>query len=343
MANLLLYRNIRARDQLDIFLISAILSLLGVRLYLELTDYPQIASGGLHIAHMLWGGLFMMMAIVVAISFLGRRAHQITAILGGIGFGVFIDELGKFITKDNDYFFQPTVGLIYAIFVVLYLAFNFLSRDRGMSSREYQINALSQLEEAVALDLDEGERRQVNHLLAKANQKSDITRELKNLVNSLQINTVQKHSRLHILVQKIDKLYRKFWQRKESHRIVQIVFLLQAVVLFITIVATAYSHFNDISFLFDDEVSYGDELILGQAITSVISIGFVVFGLSQLSNSRIEAFEYFRRSLLINIYLTQFFAFSRIQLEALPGLVASIVLLTIVSFVVREERRLQKL
>lgn len=122
------YQNIRARDQLELFLLGAVSSLLLVRFYLHITGYPQIGSGGLHIAHMLWGGALMLVALVIALSFLGARAQRLTAFIGGIGFGVFIDELGKFITRDNNYFYQPTIGLIYAIFICLYLAFNFLSR-----------------------------------------------------------------------------------------------------------------------------------------------------------------------------------------------------------------------
>src|SRR5688572_1651815 len=92
-------RNYRANDQLELFLVSAVTSLLAVRAYLHLSGYPQIGSGGLHIAHMLWGGFLMAAAIAMALTYLGRRIERISAVVGGIGFGIFIDELGKFITR----------------------------------------------------------------------------------------------------------------------------------------------------------------------------------------------------------------------------------------------------
>ena len=106
MSRISLYRNAQARDQLDIFLISAVTSLLLIRFYLSLTGYPQIGSGGLHIAHVLFGGMFMLAGISVSLSFLGLHAQRLAAFLSGIGFGAFIDELGKFITRDNNYFFR---------------------------------------------------------------------------------------------------------------------------------------------------------------------------------------------------------------------------------------------
>jgi hypothetical protein len=58
-------RDIEASDSLEIFLVSAVSAILGIRFYLYLTDYPQIGGGGLHIAHMLWGGLLMLVAMTI--------------------------------------------------------------------------------------------------------------------------------------------------------------------------------------------------------------------------------------------------------------------------------------
>jgi hypothetical protein len=107
-----LVRDADAGGTLEIFLVASILSILGIRAFLAATGYPQLGGGGLHIAHMLWGGLFMLIALLLVLSFLNLSVRWLSALLAGIGFGTFIDELGKFITEDNDYFFQPTIALL---------------------------------------------------------------------------------------------------------------------------------------------------------------------------------------------------------------------------------------
>lgn len=341
MSRLPLYRNVKARNQFDLFFVSAITSLLSVRLYLELADYPQVGGDTLHIAHMLPGGLLMMLALLINFTLLGNRTRQISAVIGGVGFGVFIDELGKFITKDNNYFFEPAIGIIYALFVVLYLVFNFITKDKALTSREYQLNALAQLEEAVALDMDKGEREEVYRLLDKADQRSKVTKELRRLVDSVDVASEEHHRRFHKLSRSLDEWYARFWRQKRSHAYVQILFALQAVAIFGTLVFTNYTNINDVSLLFDDQVTYGEELIIGQLLSSGASIVLLIYGLIQLPSSRLMAFEQFRRATLINIYLTQFFAFSRIQFEALYGFAASLIILILLGFIIREEYRLQ--
>lgn len=120
---------------LDRFLIASVATVLVIRFYLAITGYPQVGGGGLHISHILWGGLGMLVALILSLSFPGKRTQSIVALLGGIGFGTFIDELGKFITSDNNYFFQPALVLIYIIFMLLLLSFHVLESLPVISER----------------------------------------------------------------------------------------------------------------------------------------------------------------------------------------------------------------
>jgi hypothetical protein len=134
-------RSFYGEDLLENFLVSAVASVLLIRLFLSLTDYPQIGGPGLHIAHMLWGGFLMLAAIFIALGFLSRPAHEWAAVLGGIGFGAFIDEMGKFITNDNNYFFEPTIAIIYVTFILIYLAIRGIFYFRPKTQYENLANA----------------------------------------------------------------------------------------------------------------------------------------------------------------------------------------------------------
>ncbi len=104
---------------LDVFTITTAASVLLTRLFLEITGYPQLGGRHLHIAHMLWGGLFITTSFLyLLLSVKPKKA--IACITGGIGLGLFIDEIGKFITRTNDYFFRPTAFLIYTILLLIW-------------------------------------------------------------------------------------------------------------------------------------------------------------------------------------------------------------------------------
>src|SRR5919198_1157415 len=143
-----LARDFDAGAYLQDFLVATVASILLTRLFLGLTGFPRLGGGGLHVAHMLWGGLLMLLALVLLLALLGKRTKRLAAVIGGAGFGLFVDELGKFITADNDYFFQPTIALIYSLLVLLFLAFPALER-RSLSTEECLANAADMLREVV--------------------------------------------------------------------------------------------------------------------------------------------------------------------------------------------------
>ena len=83
-----------------------------VRLFLELTGYPQVGGGSLHIAHLLWGGLALFIAAIITLIWDNPGVLYLSAIFSGVGVGLFMDEVGKFITQNNDYFFPAAAPII---------------------------------------------------------------------------------------------------------------------------------------------------------------------------------------------------------------------------------------
>ena len=332
-------RSSASRGLFDLFLVSAVSSILLLRFYLDLTGYPSIGGTKYHVAHVLWGGILMMIAFVLNFAFLGKAIQRVVALVGGVGFGVFIDEIGKLITRDNDYFFRPAVGIIYAIFVALYLAVSFLTREQKLSSEEYQLNALRQLEEAVHQDMDAHERASTRQLLLRADQQSALTKKLLQLLKSLPVTSSAKQGAYRRLRSRFAVGYARLWERRASSGLIRWFFVLETMVFVAAVVGPLYADVSDVQSFFAGKADYGHSLVIGQAVTTAVSVMCVVFGLAWLSKSRLHAFEWFRRATLINLLLTQFFEFSRVEFTALPGFIFSLILLAIIDAVIAEETR----
>ena len=336
------YRNSRARDQLEIFLLSAIGSVLVIRFFLHITGYPQLGGGTLHIAHVLYGGLFMGAAMILSLAFIGLRIQRLSAFLSGVGFGFFIDEVGKFITSDNDYFFRPAVGIIYAIFLILYLTFNFLSRTQKLSSKEYQLNALVHLEEAIVRDMDPTEKERAHLLLLKADHRSPLTRQLQDLVENVQLVPEDGPRRITRLLNWMDRRYTNFWNLRNSNRLIRSFFVFESVLFVVVVSWGIFNNLDDVTHLLETGVaSYDFWLFMGQIISSIVAAGFAVVGAVLLAWSRMLAFEQFRRATLINLYLTEFFIFSRVEFAALPGFLFNLGVLLFVTYIIHQERRVR--
>ena len=102
-----------AESYVLISLVSFAITIIAVRLFLELTGYPQVGNSTLHVAHLLWGGLLLFVSVMMTLIWDNPSFMRVAAALSGVGIGLFIDEVGKFITQNNDYFFPPAAPIIY--------------------------------------------------------------------------------------------------------------------------------------------------------------------------------------------------------------------------------------
>ena len=137
----------------ETFTIIAIATILLTRLYLQLTGYPQIGGGDLHIAHALYGGALMMLALLIGWLMLGFGARMACVVLGGIGFGLFLDEVGKFVTKTNDYFYGPAAEIMYILVVVILVGSRIVRDFRPLSAQECLASAAMIASDGVARGL----------------------------------------------------------------------------------------------------------------------------------------------------------------------------------------------
>jgi len=179
------------RDQGQRYLLLTIASfavtVMAVRVYLDMAGYPKVGGGGLHVAHLLWGGLLLVVAALLLQLFVGRRALTLSAVTAGVGVGLFIDEVGKFITESNDYFFAPAAPIIYGGILLLILIWFVLRRDTVPSVPEATQGAIEALRDLADGRLSRRERdRAVERLRAVGASAggSDLPAELLELLTS---------------------------------------------------------------------------------------------------------------------------------------------------------------
>ncbi|RME51854.1 MAG: hypothetical protein D6790_19335 [Caldilineae bacterium] len=146
-----------AERYLLLSLLSFAASVTLTRLFLELTGYPQLGNSELHIAHVLWGGLALFVAALLPLLFANRWVYTWTGLLSGVGVGLFIDEVGKFITQSNDYFYPAAAPIIYAFFLLVVLVYQRVRRVQEPDPRSALYHALDALQEVLDHDLDPDE------------------------------------------------------------------------------------------------------------------------------------------------------------------------------------------
>jgi hypothetical protein len=324
-------RNAEFGSLLETFLIAGVTTVLVIRTQLWLTHYPQLGGGGLHIAHLLWGGVFMVLAIGILLVFLGRGPRRPAALIGGVGFGFFIDELGKFITEDNDYFFKPAAGVIYLIFILLFLLIRLLARGRALTSDERAANAVYLAIDATHGRLRERERRQAVALLAQADATDPLVVPMRNLLAELRGVPTPPPRFYERAAERARELYLRATRWHGFGSLITTVCVLWASSELSSVVTMVFSFGVEVGGARPEYAS--DELENLSFLNVATTIGYaasttcVVLGLLKLHRDRLSAYHWFERALLVSILVTHVFIFVESQFGAVFGVGLDILLL----------------
>lgn len=318
-------RNVEAGELLEDFLISAVASVVLIRVFLHLAGYPSLGGARFHIAHMLPGGVLMLVALLLLLGYLGAGVRHVAALLGGIGFGTFIDELGKFVTRDNDYFFEPTAALVYLVFILTWLGFR-AARGRPLASEEAVANALEMMLEAVRHDLDRGERARALELLRRAPADDPVARALADLLRRIEA-VPPRPSPFTRVKERVGMWYGRLVRWPWFTRAVVAFFIGHSV---LTVLKSA------ITVRVPPSLSFFE---WGDFVSSVTPGVLVLVGVVQLPRSRVRAYRWFQRAVLFAIFVTQFFAFYHQQFVAAAGLLWNLVIFATLRYAIHREER----
>jgi hypothetical protein len=127
-----------AEGYLFLVLVSFAVTVIGTRWFLELTGFPQIGGGDLHVAHALWGGVALFVAAVLPIVLAGRLVYRAAA------------------------------PIIYTTFLLAVIVWLRVRRPHDPEPRAQLLGALELLEESVEGDLQRDEVRALTDRLRAA-------------------------------------------------------------------------------------------------------------------------------------------------------------------------------
>ena len=319
-------RNVEFVQLFDSFFITAISTILVVRFYLKLTGYPQLGGSTLHIAHLLPGTLLMLAAVLISLTAVNRAARNFSAITAGLGFGLAWDELGKFITKNNNYFFHATPGLIYLTFVALYLIIRY-SAQRRFTQEEYLANFLDLIKDAAIKDLDKREYEHAKLLLSHVSKDNFLYPSAKEMLDKVKPNPDREPSLLDKFVYDLKAPLVKLSRQPFFYRLV----IGTAIVYGFAALAAAAYFFVGATLPDNYQVNtllQGDESDIIGGISALFSAILAMAATYEYMRGKSpKAFKLFEQSLLVNIFLGQVVLFFKNQDVAVLWLAVTLFLL----------------
>ncbi len=314
------------------FLFSAVATVLVVRAALAVAGYPQVGGGGLHVAHVLWGGLLMGVAIVLMEIFPGTLVRIRAAFIGGIGFGLFIDEVGKFLTKGVNYFFKPAIAIMYGVFVAFYLAVREVLQRRPLNDRRRLALASAALSDLALGQLDAMRRDYALRLLDGVDETSALREAAEGVRQGLTAQRPDDRNIETLLSKLRDKLIApidKALGGAAADRVVTIAAVLMALDLAASAVASI-AHPGKATAL---------PTVFDTGVPTAISFVLLVIGFVEvvLRGHRRSGVAWLQRAVLVQLLVVQLVLFNRTQWLGLVGFALDVVVLLLLQLVLGDQ------
>jgi cell division protein FtsL len=146
-----------------------------------------------------------------------RTIRIASSLISGVGVGLFIDEVGKFITQTNNYFTPIAAPIIYVLFLLSVFLYIDFRRRKQSDVRAELYSLLQQMEELIDRDLSASERIEMLERLqrisknAKEKDQALLAEQMTQLLQKPEIIDVEP------IPSFFEKLREKWLQFEEKH------------------------------------------------------------------------------------------------------------------------------
>jgi len=316
--------------QLDSFLVCAATAVILNRAVLIILGYPQIGSrdpGGIHISHSIYGGIMMLVAIIISIAFLAPATRWWLAILGGLGFGWYVDELGKYVSNAG-YLYRGALPLIYVVFVVLFLVARTLA-GRAYGPDDAVANALESLKLAAVGLLDDERRRAALARFDEIRPTGDFAAQVHDLLGNAPASPSRPPGWWRRFQVRARSWYVAWSHRRSFEIVIEVFFFMLAASTLGSVIGISIGGAG---------ITKPSEKVA--TIAATVAGALVIIGIVRLRKNRLAALLWFDRALLIWILVVQFYEFRQQQFAAVIGLAVDLFIWAMVrSAIAIEEQR----
>ena len=312
-------RDPAAPSHLAGFVVAAVVTVLLTRAFLAAAGYPQIGGGGLHVAHVLWGGLLMALAFVLLLSFAGPVVRPAGALVGGVGFGLFVDEMGKFVTADNNYFYEPTASLIYVVIVALVLVAEVVHGRRAHDPGEHLAGAADYAVAGITGGFTPRARAQAYALLDQAGSVAGAA-QVRALLDVVDDDAAELPNPVAAVGAGVVRVMRRLVTARGVPW-VTVGVLLATLGATVSIGLAAWRAGADVP----------GWIVVGLLVSALVATTLAVAGLVAVRRHRERGYLRFRWAVLVSLLVTQVFVYRIEQWSATTGVLAELVVLGLIA------------
>jgi hypothetical protein len=262
--------------------------------------------------------LLLLAALISTLAFLGPAVLPLAAVVGGVGFGLFIDEVGKFVTKDVNYFYRPAIAIIYVGFVCLFGIIRWLSRRR-FSAEEATLIAVEALQRAAVGALSDERRARVLSLMSEAGARGPLARSIRELLE----RRASEAQGSQALTRRLSSRLARIWDSLTRHR------LFRRSIFAVLFLAGAISA-AQVGWLLRHgftHLTFSQKTFI---LTTIVADGLLLIGALQLRRSLLSTLHWYDHAVLIEITLAQVFLYTSEQLAATLNLAALLILWSLI-------------